>query len=240
MGLPDGTLRIQACLRMNETYRNQSRQVEVADDMTTTVDFDFAPGSSAIEGTVYEDEITPVRQQAYLNASIDVGGGVTESVGTQTGQNGTFLFEGVPAGHASLRVNAQGYPSKKLELELGDRQTVHQDIFLFGGATIVCEMSGGNAGGGMAVALALSGVVDVPDLSPGFVQTLSQDMVSTAQFVNGVARLSGLEPGTYTVLAIIYDQAAMTSGSDPLATAQWQTSVVEVEKDQIVSAYFSF
>ena len=65
-------------------------------------------------------------------------------------------------------------------------------------------------------------------------------MVSMAQFVNGVARLSGLEPGTYTILAIIYDQAAMTGGSDPFAAAQWQTSVVEVEKDQIVSAYFSF
>ena len=82
----------------------------------------------------------------------------------------------------------------------------------------------------MAVAVALSGVVDVPDLSTEFVQTLSQDMVSMAQFVNGVARLSGLEPGTYTILAIIYDQAAMTAGSDPFATAQWQTSVVEVEK----------
>ena len=241
VGLPDGITRISAHLRIGDTGRNQSRQAEVADDMTTTVDFDFAPGSSAIEGVVYQDAATPLQQQAYLNASIDVGGGVTESFGTQTGPDGAFLLEGLPAGLVSLRVNAQGYPSKKVDLELGDRQTVHQDIFLFGGATIICEISGENVGGAtIGGAIALSGVVDVSDLSMEFVQAQQQAMVSSSQFVNGVARLSGLEPGTYTILAIIYDQAAIEAGSDPLASALWLTSVVEVEKDQETSVQFSF
>ena len=132
-----------------------------------------------------------------------------------------------------------------VEGELGDRQTVHQDIFLFGGATIVCEMSGANAGGAtIGGAIALSGVVDISDLSMEFFEALQQSIVSQAQFVNGVARLSGLEPGTYTILAIVYDQAAMNAamedGLDPFALAQWQTSVVEVEKDQNVSVHFAF
>ena len=92
----------------------------------------------------------------------------------------------------------------------------------------------------IAAAVALSGVVDVPDLSMEFIEQMSQVMASQAQFVNGVARLSGLEPGTYTILAIIYDQAAIEAGSDPLASALWLTSVVEVEKDQETSVQFSF
>ena len=241
VGLPDGMTTIVANLRVNETYRNQMTQAQVADDMTTTVDFDFAPGSSSIEGVVYQDEATPLQQQAHLSASIDLGGGLMESFSTQTGLRGAFLFEGLPAGLVNLALNAQGYPPKSISVELGDRQTIHQDIFLFGGATIICEVSGATE---VAVAAAITGAVDIPDLNMEFIQQISQAMASQAQIVDGVARLSGLEPGTYTILVLIYDQAAMQAamedGTDPFASAQWQSSVVEVEKDQETAVQFSF
>ena len=102
-----------------------------------------------------------------------------------------------------------------------------------GGATIVCKVSGEIFHS--ARAFALRGVVDIPELNAenenNFPSPVASDPIQ-----NGEARLSGLEPGVYTILVILYGKG----GSDPLDGAQWKTSVIEVEKDQKASVSFSF
>lgn len=239
-GLGEGRSNVSTSIREGGSYRNQNQTVDLFDEMTTTVNFDFAPGTSSIEGTIYLNAETPIQEQAYLSATIETGTGAVESSSTQTNGTGAYLFENLPAGSVQLRVDIPSSMGIVSSLELGEHQSLQHDIYLDEGASILCDFSGVALGSLTTMVLLLSGEVAIPEFSQAFFESIEGLMVGAGQVLNGQALLSRVEPGTYTVLAVAYDMQITQSEEDLFATALWQTVIVTVEEEEQKIVQFTF
>jgi hypothetical protein len=231
-GLPDGPFHLNPTLNApGVPFRSKTVQIEITEGYVTEMNFNFVSGSSTIEGTIYEAPNQPLRGQANINVTVQIADGSSEYSGAQTDGSGGFLIEGVPAGQAKLQLYLQGRSPKSVNVAIGERQRVRQDILLYGGATVHVSVSAA----GEQVVVLLRGTVQITELSMQLAQSLESQSAGDAPVVDGQATFTGLEPGTYTVLAIAVDPATIRNGGDPFATAKWATKVVKLARDQEVS-----
>jgi len=239
-GLAPGTVRLSANTRGRFSL---SKDAVIESGQTTAVDLDFSPGSSVVEGYITV-EGEPV-QRAAIQLWVS---GEPEEV-TCRGRvdlEGFYRFRDVPAGWA--RVMAQvadettediGYNwprTRFVEFEIGDRETVRQDIDFFGQSSIMGQVLGLDEGLSSTV-LVFHGEVAIPAQfdSEVYLGLISHMVRQTECTENGSFEVSRLEPGTYTVLA-----TAMPVGSRDFSQMLFASTLVEIQSAESVRAEFNF
>jgi hypothetical protein len=236
-GLPDGMGQINSNINVDGVQRSMNHQVEIANNMTTKLDFDFASANGTIEGVVYKAENTPVAGR--LNLSVVLQDGSSESRYSEIGSDGYFSMEGLPAGTVKLSVYIPGMSNKTVEVELGEGESVWKDINLFGGATVNIQLLNAPTTTFPVGIMVVSGHVSLPEpLTMETYMPFAQSMVTQVQSANNQATISNLDPGNYTFFAYTYTQ--QPSQDDPFGDIIWaiQQVTVQERKEQFVEMRF--
>ncbi len=188
--------------------RSEMRPVELAEGETTTVNIDFPEASSRIEGTISILNATMMGATVNVNVERD---GVKENVDSpESGsaeRSGAFRTADLPAGTATLRVRAildnVTTVSKSIRVEVLEGSTITQDVVFAGN----CSVSG-TIGGPLAakkpivVAIPRDAAVPEGELNSG---TLLENAIAQQVGVEENFRLSCLDPGSYTIRAVIFE-----------------------------------
>jgi hypothetical protein len=230
-GLPNGTVTVSTNIQNAGNSRHRNTQAEVAEGAVTRVDFDFIPGNSTVEGTVSRDGIGVANARISLSILTGVE---SESFSTQADGNGQFYFSGLPGGTATLVGNISGINNdmRIVTFEIPENSAVQRDIDMSGGATVIIAISGASSGAVQTVVYALRGELDTPRPSQAFFADMQTLMAGFAMATDGTAEISGLEPGTYTLMGMVMDQTAMANNSDdPFENMQVTSSVITIESD---------
>lgn len=203
-GLPEGVHNLSAHTEIDGQQRSFNQDVELVNDLVTEVNFDFLPGTSIIEGYIFiaENETSAGR----VSLQVDTGSGI-ESRYQEIGSNEAYRFENLPAGEITLRAwgTSGGNGNKTATASLGDGETLRLDLLLYGGGTVRASFANVQDGA-PAYAMILRGVHDIPaSIDQSTIQSLSQSLAGNAAIQNGAAEFATLDPGEYTIIAVIYD-----------------------------------
>lgn len=190
--------------------RRISQTVVIEPGATTTTEFNFPNATARIEGTVLERG-EPVANAGVL-VSIQTAAG-RESAFGQTGPGGAYSFEAIPPGVATVTthvVSSSGAETRvrHVQRELTANQTSRIDINVTGDAAVTGHVEAPEAATSVQV-WALTGSVDVEirgvlDLNKLGDQTAGRVRADA----DGSFRLTGLEPGGYTLMAFGLDLAS--------------------------------
>lgn len=207
-GLQEGTAQVSASILLTQN-RNRSRnqQAEIRDGAVTRVDFDFPVATASIEGYILQDEATqaPV-PNVGITLSIQTPGG-DEGSFVQSGADGSYAFDNLPAGAATFSVYVPGMSRRSSTVQLGEGQHLRQNIFVGGGAAIACVFAGVPEGY-MAGATVFVGDLPMPQTIEEMNSIETRRLMAGMAQVDpsGVARIAGLEAGIYTVFGLIQPQ----------------------------------
>jgi hypothetical protein len=180
------------------------RQAEIAAGGLTTVDFHFPESFASIEGKVLGN--------GQALEYVEMHGTVTNAEGqslisTSAAEDGSFRIESVPPGSAWLEVNGRIGESdlrKNLSFEVPESGTVRQDVnfeIASGISGVVTNMGPGESG----QVSAFVGNVEVDTSSMESLLQMERTMTGQADIgEKGAFRIDGLEPGTYTLVALVF------------------------------------
>jgi hypothetical protein len=208
-GLPDGVFSLNININNGPTPRSKNVQVEVSDGMVTELNQEFEVGNSTLEGYIYigENETSSGR----VNLSIDTGNG-QENKNQEVGNDGYYYFDGLPAGQVSLRAfntSMSNNMNQKLTTgTLGENDSIQLDLVLFGGATLTCVVQNVPQGYQTMIVL-VAGQQQIPTvLDQATMMALQPNMVTQSVVQpDGIARMSMLDPGEYTLILFSFDPA---------------------------------
>lgn len=183
-----------------------------------TMDFHFAPGTAAVEGKLTEHGI-PVpgaNLQLYLG-----GSSARELRHFRIEQDGSFRFEKVPPGPASLFISIRDGRYRRVEFEIPPNGPLQKNVELAGGLSISGVVTGGSEGDLATFRVAAfkdAAMVDrgasVESLRAAFHQLMAKVKVDAGgRFV-----VEGLPEGTYTLVATSWDLWAGSEHKTPLRT----------------------
>ena len=232
-GLPEGAATLTAYIQGKRqppepvirgiTYFRRV-QVFVQNGRVTVADIDIPPveAPATIEGVVYLDENTPV--EAIVRAFIHAADGNEMVEFSYPGPDGYFLLDGLPAGSVVLRAKLPGYPNRVLTFDIQEGEQLRRDITFGGDAAITVTLANLPVDAQRTRIIAHHGVVDFPDLPPPL--EVMYRVVARADVRGETASLTGLEAGTYTILALFNPAGA----EDALANRRWVSTVVTIEE----------
>lgn len=222
--VPPGEVTVQSTLHDPATGRSESIQLAstVEAGGTRELDISFETYDSILEGRVIG-----VENAQRLFVRVMVGG---RSYQGQAKSDGSFRFEGLPAGEVSLHVNGQAedgsWIQRSIKTEILSGQVNYQDITLVGGAAIVGRVQGVEDSPVRMIA-ALHGEHEIEAVTPELFVKLQSEVAATEQIdENGDYNLKNLEPGKYTVVAIAMDR--QPQGPADFEGVQLQSAIVEV------------
>ncbi len=205
-GMIDCTTEVRASLKIGERGLVLHRTAEIADGMTTTVDFDFSSLAAVIEGTVRVNGQAP-RDTAWIVGVSDGGAKFHTEV-----ENGAYRIEDVPVGainlHATFHGDGMHGRSFHKVVETADSMISRCDfdIDLSQSATLRGKISGFNIE--RSNYMVLEGRVEAGGLdeleamlSPS---GLGVAIVAAEQRIapDGSFEFPGLLPGVYTILTV--------------------------------------
>jgi protocatechuate 3,4-dioxygenase beta subunit len=232
-GLTPGTIMVLATVSMKfdaptKESRRLMQTVTAVDGASAVVDFNFAPATASIKGRVTRNG------EPVANASVDFLQSTSngeEDRSCSTAADGTYAFEGVAAGHVILSMHTgNSGESRFIDFDVEDGQSLIQDIELTDGAALAGQITGLNEGESATLVV----VAGDASVTSGTATDVGQALLSlrpafrsTVQIqTNGPYRLSGLQPGRYTLVAL-----AQTPGAGPDTTAvRVATAAVDVSK----------
>lgn len=208
---------------------------------TTTVDFDIRTGTSVLSGTVYQSEGVPANARVRLHTETAQA---EQRANARTGEDGYFEFKGLIGGAATLTATAPGLTIPEMTFDLRPNTAMQQDVLLFGGMTIDCSIVNLPSTSRNVAIYVLPGEVYFPDPNDQvFIRTGSDEGVAVIfGDGQGVMRIAGLEPGTYTILCRpdLFDNLPGPSGH-PLRSAALPYTVVTLsEENPIEQVVFEF
>jgi len=211
-GVRTGEGLLRASIEASGGRRNRSQAFETEDGMKTEVYIDFPSATASIEGYLYmaENETGP----GIASATIRENGQLIESRYREVGDDGYFVFESLPAGKVTVRGNDvdRGRTSTDT-VELVDGQKARVDSILFGGATVVCTVQNIPEGLVCTVGI-LEGSHSPPEqMSMTALESLFDQPIAVQEVTDGVAELKGVPQGTFTLVAIIYDEESMNTNT---------------------------
>jgi hypothetical protein len=201
-----GLIQLQAVEQKSDEHRDPewARAVtNVEPGRTAVVNFDLPVVQSVIEGVVLVEG--QPSEQAEVQASIvsDYG---RFSAGVPAKPDGTYRLDRLPAGTVTLQANAYtpaGKLKRSVDLTLGESQVVQND-FLFSAACVVSGTVTGVLGGEQA---AVAAMTEFPSgastLTLEDLMNMGGNLASDCDVSpEGTFRLEGLEPGSYTIVAV--------------------------------------
>ena len=175
---------------------------------TTVVNFDLPLAQSVIQGVVLIEGQPPERG-AGVSAAITCDYG-RHSVSTDVQPDGSYRIERLPAGAVTLQVAASAaggrYRRRSIEIELGEAQTLQSDFLFSAACAVYGTVAGILAGEETAAVMALA---DFPSSAE---ELTFQDVIDLSHksagecsvSPDGAFRMVGLEPGSYTILAVAF------------------------------------
>jgi hypothetical protein len=231
-GLPEGTGSLSVSTPSSQGLRrNMSKQFETANGMSTQVDFDFVPASSAIEGYIFLGENEPGPGRVNVSITKD---GVSESQYKDVDSTGYFLLEPLPAGTYSLRLyNTDGHRGSTKTGELGENETLRIDFNMYGLTDIVCTVHYPNADEVMVGTIngtrTVEGEMSLVDASE-----ILREIQNRKSVRDGAVTISQMENGTYTVVMM----AVKTNGTE--RTVDFRSKTIVVNDQGEMALEFSF
>ncbi len=225
-GLAEGEYHISASIQIpGGGNRNGQQQATVQTGMVTEVNFDFTTGDATVEGVVTMNG-TPVTE-GHVGAMMSNA----ESVGSQLGADGSYRLEGLPAGAISLFLGVRSgdaWVSRSIPVETVSGQVVRRNIEVTDGVEITGSVTGHTEGDSVFV-IALRGEVQITEMTQNVLMELRELFAAQAQVTGGAFELSGLEPGTYTIIAV--DMGNPQSGQMSMENARFGTVVREINSE---------
>ena len=241
---PDGAYRLERItpgtvdvIAFVNRHRNEIRTAIVEPGLTTVVDFDFPAVEATIQGRVTLGT-NPV-SHAILRLSIQTEGGIVESYTTSTNGEGAFRFEQMPGGTAHMAAYAtrtsEPHSRKSVTFTVAPTGETVQNMELTPGP---CAVSGAveiPCDDCRAAVSVLQGDVVIEEFTMSALAGLDSQSVGHTIQPPGTFRFAGLDPGTYTLMALIYP-ASPDSGTDVMGEALIDTLVLQLEAGQEATA----
>jgi hypothetical protein len=199
------------------------------------VDFDFPATSASMAGVVTVQGKPAVN--GHIQATIATGSG-DESAYAEVQSDGTYRFDALPPGVATLQGNASdGSRDGRISLTVTIPRSglLQQDIVTTLPARIHGTVTGAN--GGYNGVAALRGEISVPAIiTPQlYAQYQEIDEMSRSIGSDGAYSLDGIAPGVYTVVAY----CAPSQSADALPQLRHASTVVTVSEGADVTLDFS-
>ncbi|MBI3119419.1 MAG: carboxypeptidase regulatory-like domain-containing protein, partial [Candidatus Hydrogenedentes bacterium] len=225
-GVPAGNITVTGHFQRDAGNRSISREAVVESDQVTVVDLEFVIGTTVIEGYVTVNGAPPNQEGM---AVFVISGDATEPVMAQLQSNGFFRLEGLPAGEGTLHVqlhSGEAPMMRMVQVRTQEGQTTRQDVELNAGTRLRGTVSGMREHEHAQV-IVLRGQVQVNTLAPETWRELAPLMAGAAMVTpDGTFETSGLETGTYTVVAYSMGQS--------LESARVTTQTIEIQEGQEV------
>ncbi|MFA6240535.1 MAG: carboxypeptidase-like regulatory domain-containing protein [Candidatus Hydrogenedentales bacterium] len=198
----------------NDSLRLQ-RQAEILPGATTTVDFHFPAAYAVLEGTITANGQAVTFAEIQGTVSTPEGQSFFSSTASE---DGNFRIEDIVPGAAWVAVSAragQAELRRTFNVDLREGETTRQDI-AFDTASGVTGTVTNLAPGETGQVLVLPGHVSVDTAS--FEAISGLDALKTGESdidAKGQFAIGGLEPGPYTLVALVFSEDADT-GDDAL------------------------
>lgn len=221
--IPTGEWVVSLILKDADGVQREVRQsVLVSNGAVTYVDFDLSPPVGDLSGSITLRG-KPV-EGGYLALLVDTGRGFKEERRVPLENGGKYSILRVPEGPAELAITAitrerkHYFRSAALEI-LGDAPNVC-DIDIQPGTGVVSGAVKLDKPAENGYIMLLAGEFNPAELSRETLLHIDSRKVGISQKPSAPYRFDELEPGTYTLLALIHpDVTAMSNTVDPLGTA---------------------
>jgi hypothetical protein len=227
-GIPPGEWSISAVYpcQINSYLRRIVADCEVVAGQTTKISIDFDIPSASLNGTVTLDGESPIGGHAMLTLTRP---DESEWYISTWNDNGTFTITDIVPGAGSLTLMAifegNRTRSKGFDLEFAENEPKVIEIDLSGGGTLIGVMHGlattehGNV-------VVLRGEHEIAEVTlEWFMAMQSFAAGSGIVAADGSYSVEGLEPGLYTIFAMV---TKSLHGPDIFDDVRWATTVVEI------------
>lgn len=214
MGLVDVLAKWRGPDVESKSFRLQ-RQAEIEAGKATVVDFHFASGAATLEGAVTSNGQPVSFAEIHGTVSTEEGQSAFSST---AGEDGSFHIEQLVPGEAWVMVTiraGQAELRQNFTVELREGETAYQEV-KFDTASGISGSISNLSPGEVGQVLALPGHESV-DTST-FDSILQLDAIKSGESdigQNGSFTIEGLEPGPYTLVALIFS-GEVDTGTDAL------------------------
>jgi hypothetical protein len=225
-GLPDGEATVNCHFNANGSRRNRSSVATVAAERVTVVDFTFVESTASISGTVYGMDDAPL-QAGHVYATT-MNPDRQESFSTRIDSTGSYTLPNLPSGTLNVAYMTDGQDRRSFEVQVGEGEAVHRDVYFSDGASLICMLANVPEGNSMQQVVVFRGQVALPERTEEAFRDFWQGgAIPAGKDSDGNFTVGGLEPGTYTVMAINYP-AVLVQGEDYFANMEMTSEEVVI------------
>ena len=231
--VPAGDGQVSVHLQTGGSWNSLSRPVVVAEDSVTTVDFDLPEQTGGVEGQItFSEDPAP---DCYVTVSTS-SETLSSSGFVQVGADGRYSVNNLPPGPATVSAYTRGgsdHRSERAEVEIVGGKVIKQDLH-FSKPTVVAGVVHGLQPGEQGVVGILPGEVEIEVSEKKIQEYLGMLAGQTQVRSDGTFRVSSLEGGVYTVVAVAVNPNE-SSDIQALMNARMSIQVVEIEEGQEIS-----
>lgn len=217
--------------------REARRSVVVSDDTITNVDFELSPPVTELSGAITLRG-KPV-EGGYVDLLVDTKQGFKEERRVALDDRGSYFILRVPEGPAELAITAitreHRHYFRRAAFEIaGSEPNVH-DVNIEPGTGVISGAIRLDKPAPNGSILLLEGEFDPTELSRDALLHIDFLKVGISQKPTDPYRFDELEPGTYTLFALIHpDETAMSTTIDPLSAALIDLKTVTLTDGEVV------
>lgn len=238
--LPSGEAEITAYHTIPHSLTELTRweSITLPENGTRTVDLEFLPLNASIEGYIYGDADTPVAAGVRVR---NEGDGANYTRDVDADRNGYYRLDGLAPGPSILSAYRQGFPSRRVRVQLTSGETTHRDVHLDGGGSARVTVVNVPPETGRMLVTLFRGGFEIPLPSNVYLQPFQRHRVTRKEVQGGSVALPGLEPGIYTILLEAHVDYQSLGDRDFYEAMSTATEIITIETEgQLVEVEMSF